>query len=213
VYGERDVLEGVGPWWDIDELDIGPRKGVGEYVSRDEDPESCESCLSEREEQEMVAVVDVKEKDDAGRICLVEGPRIEAQIRLACGMEVAVINTAAYNVWVDEATFFAAHGYELCRGSVGAKRVNGSPLAALGAGRIDFELSGKLFAGVTVRVMKKIPSRMLLGRRFLLNHKIVLDLGAGHGSFSIGISCTVGRLWLGAMRLLPRTEFAKYLRM
>jgi hypothetical protein len=54
--------------------------------------------------------------------------------------------------------------------------VDCSPIEVLGAKKIDFELWVKLFTRVTIRVVKGIPSKMLLGPIFLLEHKIVLDM-------------------------------------
>jgi hypothetical protein len=87
VYGERGMLEGVQPWLNVDTVDMDLKKRVGECVSLDEDPESCESSLSEDGGQEMVSVVEVEKDDDGRRIYLDEGVRIDAQIRLAWGWQ------------------------------------------------------------------------------------------------------------------------------
>jgi hypothetical protein len=43
----------------------------------------------------------------------------------------------------------------------------------------------RLFPGYQVRLMRAIPSRMLLGRDFMLRHNMELDLGRGLGSFEV----------------------------
>jgi hypothetical protein len=57
-------------------------------------------------------------------------------------MRAPVIDTAAYNIWMYEEIFSAANVYELCRDQFGAKVVDGSSLAVLGAGKINFNYGG-----------------------------------------------------------------------
>jgi hypothetical protein len=120
----------------------GHRKGTREHVSPDEDSESCKSGMSKRGDKKMVSYDDMKEEDDETGNYLVEVPRIEAQVRLAGGMRAPVIDTAAYNIWMDEAIFSAANVYELCPDQFGAKVVDGSSQAVLGAGKIKLTYGG-----------------------------------------------------------------------
>jgi hypothetical protein len=63
-----------------------------------------------------------------------------------------------------------------------ANAADGHSLDVAGRGRIDIMLRGRLFPGYQVRVMRNLPSRVLLGSEFVLRHNMELDLGRGLGS-------------------------------
>jgi hypothetical protein len=48
-----------------------------------------------------------------------------------------------------------------------------------------FQRWGRVFEGVPVRKLRRMPSRVLIGRKFLLEQKMVQDLHKGIGSFHI----------------------------
>jgi hypothetical protein len=62
---------------------------------------------------------------------------------------------------------------------------DGHSLDVAGCGKIDIMLWGRLFPGYHVRVMRTLPSRMPLGREFMLRYNMKLDLGRGLGSFEV----------------------------
>jgi hypothetical protein len=65
---------------------------------------------------------------------------------------------------------------------------DGGRLDVAGRGIIEVMLWGRLFQRYKVRVMKSLPSRMLLGRGFMLRYGMLLDLRRGFGSFVVEIS-------------------------
>jgi hypothetical protein len=67
------------------------------------------------------------------------------------------------------------HGGEACA-------ADGSVLSVIGSGRIQFSLWGRRFDAV-VRVMSYLPSGILIGRRFLMKHSMLIDFGRLTGSF------------------------------
>jgi hypothetical protein len=66
-----------------------------------------------------------------------------------------------------------------------ANAADGHSLDVEGRGRIDIMSWGRLFPGYQVIMMRTLPSRMLLGRGFMLRHNMELDLGRGLGSFEV----------------------------
>jgi hypothetical protein len=81
-------------------------------------------------------------------------------------------------------TFLAGGGTDFDEGEE-ANTAEGHSLDVAGRGRIDIMLWGRLFPGYQVRVMRTLPSRMLLEREFMLRHNMDLDLGRGLGSFEV----------------------------
>jgi hypothetical protein len=53
---------------------------------------------------------------------------------------------------------------------------------------------GRAFEGVPVRILRRMPSRVLIGRKFLLEQTIVLDLHKGSRSFQINGVTYQGRI-------------------
>jgi hypothetical protein len=67
--------------------------------------------------------------------------------------------------------------------------VDGTPIEVVGEDRLDFEMWGKNFVGIPVRIMNHMQSGILLGRKVLPENKVVLDLRDGHGSLvSAGVT-------------------------
>jgi hypothetical protein len=67
------------------------------------------------------------------------------------------------------------HGGEACA-------ADGRALSVVGSGRIQFSLRGRRF-DAKVRIMSHLPSGILIGRRFLMKHAMVIDFGRLTGSF------------------------------
>lgn len=51
-------------------------------------------------------------------------------------------------------------------------------------GRVTFFLWSRLHKNMKVTVMRTLPSRPLIGRRFLIRHNMNLQFGSGLGSYS-----------------------------
>jgi hypothetical protein len=66
-----------------------------------------------------------------------------------------------------------------------ANAADGHSLDVAGRRKIDIMLWGRLFPGYQVRVMRMIPSGILLGRDFMPRHNMELDLGRGLESFEV----------------------------
>jgi hypothetical protein len=66
-----------------------------------------------------------------------------------------------------------------------ASAADGHSLDLAGRGKTGIMLWGRLFPGYQVRVMRTLPSRMLLGREFMLRHDMELNLGRGLDSFEV----------------------------
>jgi hypothetical protein len=62
-----------------------------------------------------------------------------------------------------------------------ASSAGGIPLQVAGRGRLDFCLWGRLFRRVRVRVMQKLPSKLPIGRQFMIKYQMDLLLGKGLG--------------------------------
>jgi hypothetical protein len=67
------------------------------------------------------------------------------------------------------------------RGTGGA---DGSALNVVGTGIVTFSLWGRLMRNIRVRVMRTLPSGILIGRCLMLLLKMSMDLSSGVGSFS-----------------------------
>jgi hypothetical protein len=54
----------------------------------------------------------------------------------------------------------------------------------VGTGTVSFVFWGRLMRDVRVRVMRYLPATILNGRRLMFKLHMVLDIGAGFGSFA-----------------------------
>jgi hypothetical protein len=176
-----DVLKGDGkdkvcPSW-------GCGDGCFGKVDDDEDLDdsigeetSCDCC------GEGVARICVDGDDEVEDY---EGQQLAGKVAVKVtlpGMIVAAnVDTACWSIWTDKATFEAAGGKQFRAGGE-AMGADGGRLDVAGRGTIDIVLWGSLFSRYEVRVMKPIPSRVLLGRGFMLRYGMELDLRRGLGS-------------------------------
>jgi hypothetical protein len=183
--GETGVRGGVEGGWASHIEEARPYVEGTPHAGAEHHPEVCDICGGEEGKEDVIAYVCASEVD-ATEGQSFEGGRIETKIVLSYGEERAVIDTGAYSVWVSRETFAAAQGYGLQYGGLHAKGVDGTPIEVVGEGRMDFELWGRKFMGTPVRIMSHMQSKVLLGRIFLLENKVVLDLRAGHGSLVSG---------------------------
>jgi hypothetical protein len=78
----------------------------------------------------------------------------------------ANVDTACWSIWLNWKTFLAGGGTEFEKGEE-ANAAVGHSLDVAGRGKIDIMVWGRLFPGYQVRVMRTLPSRMLLGREFM----------------------------------------------
>jgi hypothetical protein len=81
-------------------------------------------------------------------------------------------------------TFWAGSGTDFEEGGE-ANAADGHSLDVAGRKKIGIILWGILFRGFEVRVMRTLPSRMLLGHEFILRHNMELDFGRVLGSFEV----------------------------
>jgi len=77
----------------------------------------------------------------------------------------AFIDTGAFSVWMDR-DFFEATGGNVDRDYEGASDVSGRPIEIVGKGYTTFQIWGHNFEGYATKIMKKLPSRMLIRRKF-----------------------------------------------
>jgi hypothetical protein len=121
--------------------------------------------------------------DDEGNLKCDEGTRVQAKIRTETGMRIAVLDSAATNVWSDEETFAECNGSDLEPATRGAGGADGSALDVVGTGVETFSLWERLLHNICVRVMRTLPSEILIGRPLVLRLKMSLDFSSGMGSF------------------------------
>jgi hypothetical protein len=99
-------------------------------------------------------------------------------------MRLAVLDSAATNVWFDEETFAECNGRYLEPATRGAGGANGSALDVVETGVVTFSLWGRLMRNIRVRVIRTLPSGILIGRRLMLRLKMSLDFSSGVEFFS-----------------------------
>jgi hypothetical protein len=121
--------------------------------------------------------------DDDGDLECEEGTRVQANILTETGMRLAVLNSTATNVWFDEETFAECNGRDLEPSTRGAGGAYGSALDVVGTGVVTFSLWGRLMRNICVRIMRTLPSGILIGRRLMLRLKVSLDFSSGVESF------------------------------
>jgi hypothetical protein len=106
--------------------------------------------------------------DDDGDLECDEGTRVQANIRTETGMRLAVLDSAATNVWFDEETFAECNGRDLEPATRGAGVADGSALDVVETGVVTSSLWGRWMRNIRVRVMRTLPSGILIGRRLML---------------------------------------------
>jgi hypothetical protein len=109
---------------------------------------------------------------------------VQANIRTETGVRPAVLDSAATNVWFHEETFAECNGKDLKPATRGAGRADGSALDVVGTGVVMLSWWGRLLRNIQVRVMRTLPSGILIGRRLMLRLKMSLDFSSGVESFS-----------------------------
>jgi hypothetical protein len=97
---------------------------------------------------------------------------------------VASVDPVCWSIWLEWMTFWAGSGTDFEEGGE-AKVADGHSLDVAGREKIGIILWRILFPGFEVRVMRTLPSRILLGREFILRHNMELDLGRVLGSFEV----------------------------
>jgi hypothetical protein len=112
------------------------------------------------------------------------GKRVAVKVSLPGTVVAANVDTACWSILLDWKTFLAGGGTDF--EEVGeANAADGHSLDVAGRGKIYIMLWGRFFPRYLVRVMRTLPSRMLLGREFMLRHNVELYLGRGLGSFEV----------------------------
>jgi Reverse transcriptase (RNA-dependent DNA polymerase) len=123
--------------------------------------------------------------DDEDDLECDEGTPVQANIRAETGMRLAVLDSAASNVWFDEETFAECHGRDLEPETRGAGGADGSALDVVGTGVVTFSLWRRLLRNIRVRVMLTLPSGILIWRRLMLRLEMSLNFSSGVESFSL----------------------------
>ena len=94
------------------------------------------------------------------------------------------VHTAALSIWVDRDVFIQNGGkVSMCEGTVEA--VDCHRLKVEGVGMLTFELWGRMFDG-EVRVLSRLPHKLLIGRKFWRRNALCLDLAANRGVMRVG---------------------------
>jgi hypothetical protein len=164
----------VGEWprWTDGSDGEGEDDGVSTGWRSDEE-EVCAAC-----EEALPDTEAAEEDDDSSR------PPVAVKVIVKDGARAAVLDSACYSMWVDKKAFWEMGRYEYDDGG-SAWSADGSPLRVAGRGRLDFCLWGRLFRRVRVRVMQKLPSKLLIGRQFMIKFQMDLLLGKGQGRFTV----------------------------
>jgi hypothetical protein len=131
---------------------------------------------------EMVSAIGDENMDDEREDEF--GKRVAIKVAPPGTLVVANVDPVCWSIWLDWKTFWAGGGTDFEEGGE-ANAADGHSLDVAGRGNIDIVLWGRLFPGYLVRVKRTLPSRMLLGREFMLRHNMELDLGRGLGSFEV----------------------------
>ena len=90
------------------------------------------------------------------------------------------VDTAARSIWVD-LSWFLSLGANIVYDDYGAKAADGRSIEVVGRGTLFFKFWGCCF-NEEVRIMRTLPSIMLIGRKFLLKYGVQLDLSNCTGS-------------------------------
>jgi hypothetical protein len=122
--------------------------------------------------------------DDDGDFECDEGTRVLANNRTETGMRLEVLDSAATNIRFNEESFAEFNGRVLEPATRGAGGADGSALDVVGTGVVTFNLWGRLMRNIRVRVMRTLPSGILIGRRLMLRLKMSLDFSSGVEYFS-----------------------------
>jgi hypothetical protein len=104
-----------------------------------------------------------------------------ASIYTRQGRTSAKVDSGAFSIWVDSEVYKHISDVPIESGGE-ACSANGSDLLVVSSGRIQFSLWGRRF-DAKVRIMSNLPSGVLIGRRFLMKHAMVIDFGRLTGSF------------------------------
>ena len=94
------------------------------------------------------------------------------------------VDTAALSIWVDHDWFIQNGGkVSMCEGT--AEAVDGHRLKVEGVGMLTFELWGRMF-DEEVRVLSRLPDKLLIDRKFWRRNALCLDLAANRGVIRVG---------------------------
>jgi hypothetical protein len=110
---------------------------------------------------------DAEFSDDEVDLECGEGTRVQANIRTKTIMRFSVLDSAATSVWFDEETFAECNGRDMEPATHGAGGADGSALNVIGTGVVTCSLWERLLRNIRVRVMRTLPSGILIGHRLL----------------------------------------------
>jgi hypothetical protein len=121
--------------------------------------------------------MDVEREDEFGK-------RVAIKVAPPGTVVVSNVDPVCWSIWLEWLTFWAGSGTDYEEGGE-ANAADGHSLDVAGREKIDIILWEILFPGFEVRVMRTLPSRILLGREFILRHNMELYLGRVLGSFEM----------------------------
>jgi hypothetical protein len=130
--------------------------------------------------REKVSAIGDKDVDDEREDEF--GKRVAIKVAPPGTVVVANVDPVCWSIWLEWTTFWAESGTDFEEGGE-ANAADGHSLDVAGREKVGIILWGILFPGFEVWVMRTLPSRMLLGRDFILRHNMELDLGRVLGSF------------------------------
>jgi hypothetical protein len=105
------------------------------------------------------------------------GKRLAIKVAPPGTVVVANVDPDCWSIWLEWMTFWAGSGTDFEEGGE-ANAADGHSLEVAGRENIGIKLWGILFPRFEVRVMRALPSRMLLGREFIHRHKHGAVFGA-----------------------------------
>jgi hypothetical protein len=145
--GEREKLVEYRDMSMVQNMELQLTKTYLEFDEEEYGQDICDECNLESCAQELVAAVSDHWLASSSGELKTYGRKIETKMLLACGLVTAVLDTAAFSIWMDAETFEQAKGFELstCPGS--AIDVYGSSLDVLGQGRVTFQWWGRVSKG------------------------------------------------------------------
>jgi len=107
--------------------------------------------------------------------------------------KVAVVDTGAFSIWMDKTMFKSLNG-TLIEDGCAAFGADGKKLDIAGKGYIDFSIWGCKMSQEPIRVMRKLASGLLFGRRFWMRYMFKMDLETMKGCIMVGSTRYEGSL-------------------
>jgi hypothetical protein len=148
--------------------------GTEELLPRERlSSETTPCCIDLRPDTEEVAFTEGTEIDRDEETADEAPDAFTTSVVLRQGDVPAKVDCSTYSIWVDAALYSRNSSYPVDEGGE-AVSADGSTLSFLGNERMTMGFWGRTF-DVPVRVMHRLPSQILIGRRFLIKRREQLD--------------------------------------